>query len=304
MTESIRFLILDFIWYPEESGTGIFPSVLQLLPNLQRLCIHLAWGNVSILNAGSFSSPQSISSVRTLILDKIVFDTASRLYSLLASFNNLEVINLDETGIEDANATADLVLSRQSCFPSTLELSLEGPVLEALLFPQSTVSIANLRILSILTVTDQEVITTSFIHSLIDLGHLSRLRSIHTSLYFDRPFPWAHPFFKGLSSSVEYIDISFWRSFLAHTMPPFCLIFDRIGKSRTVFLLAIRGNFKYGSRYMFIITLVILVLKTTVVMSGQGPVTSMNIPEISCSMKAFPKRIGRDACISNLRKAR
>ncbi|KAK0447769.1 hypothetical protein EV421DRAFT_1927059 [Armillaria borealis] len=241
MTESIRSLILDFIWYPEESGTGIFPSLLQLLPNLQRLCIHLARGNVSILNAGSFPPPSSISSVRTLILDKILFDTASQLYSLLASFNNLEVVTLDEIGIEDTNATVDLVPSRQSCLPSTLELSLEGPVLEALLFPQSTVSIANLRVLSILTVTDQEVITTSSILSsassslegltlllpvtkwceshLIDLGHLSRLRSIRTSLYFNShwtsihripsdwrgPFPWAHPFFKGLPSSVEDI---------------------------------------------------------------------------------------------------
>ncbi len=52
---------------------------------------------------------------------------------------------------------------------------------------------------------------------LIDLGHLSRLRSIRASLYFDSqwtyidripsdwrgPFPWADPFFKGLPSSVE-----------------------------------------------------------------------------------------------------
>ncbi len=54
---------------------------------------------------------------------------------------------------------------------------------------------------------------------LIDLRHLSQLRSICTSLYFDSdwtsidkipshwrgPFSWAHPFFKRLPSSVEDI---------------------------------------------------------------------------------------------------
>ncbi|KAK0230244.1 hypothetical protein IW262DRAFT_1337121 [Armillaria fumosa] len=107
MVESIRSLILDFIWYPKESGIGIFSSVLQLLPNLQRLCVQLAFGNIPILNAESFPSPCSISSVRTLILEKIQFDTASQLHSLLASSNNLEVITLDGIRIEDANVTAD-----------------------------------------------------------------------------------------------------------------------------------------------------------------------------------------------------
>ncbi|SJL08777.1 uncharacterized protein ARMOST_12147 [Armillaria ostoyae] len=130
---SIRSLILDFVWYLEGHGTGIFPSLLQLLPNLQRLFIHLARSNVSIFNASSFASVPSITSVRTLILDKIVFGTVSQLYSLLSSFNNLELItNMNVIRINDANAT-----------------TLDGPILETLLFPQCTVSTAKLRVLSI-----------------------------------------------------------------------------------------------------------------------------------------------------------
>ncbi|SJL02464.1 uncharacterized protein ARMOST_05792 [Armillaria ostoyae] len=206
MTASIRSLILHFVWSPKESGTGIFPSLLQLLPNLQRLSIHLARGNVSIFNADPFPSPHSISSVRTLTLEKIGFDTTSQLYSLLASFNNLEDISMDVIRIDDTNATTNLVPSRQSCFPSALELNLDGPVIETLLSPRSTVSMANLRVLTIYADSDQDVKATSSILSassslqvltlllpitesreshLIDLRPLSQLRSICTSLYFD-----------------------------------------------------------------------------------------------------------------------
>ncbi len=163
MAASIRSLILNFVWSPKESGTGIFPSLLQLLPNLQRLSVHLARGNISIFNADSFPSPHSISSVRTLILKKIRFDTTSQLYSLLASFNHLEDITMNAVRIDDTNATTHLVPNRQSCFPSTLELNLDGPVIEALLSPQSTVSMANLRVLTVYTNSDQDVEATSSI---------------------------------------------------------------------------------------------------------------------------------------------
>ncbi|KAK0462846.1 uncharacterized protein EV420DRAFT_1521260 [Desarmillaria tabescens] len=242
MAASIRSLVISFFWYQEESGTGIFPSLLQLLPNLHRFFLYLSQANISRFNAGSFPAPRSISSVRTLILYGIVFDTASQLHSLLVSFNDLEVITMDAIWINDAKATTELVPSRQfSCCPSTLELNVDGSVTEALLSPQSTVSVANLCVLSILASSVREVSATSSILSsassslevltlflrhvtkceLIDLRPFSRLRSIHTSLYFESqwasidriptdwrgPFPWAYPFFKALPSSMEDIVI-------------------------------------------------------------------------------------------------
>ncbi|KAK0201212.1 hypothetical protein DFS33DRAFT_1447398 [Desarmillaria ectypa] len=188
MAASIRSLVMNFFWYPEESGTGIFPSLLQLLPNLHRFFIYLSRANISMFNADPFPAPHSISSVRTLILGDIVFDAISQLYSLLASFKNLEVITMDVIWINDASATADLVPSRQSCFPSTLELNLNGPVMEALLSLQSTVSIANLRVLSILAGSGREVIATSSILS--SLARVSSLLAVfefqpkhHTTTY-------------------------------------------------------------------------------------------------------------------------
>ncbi|SJL16165.1 uncharacterized protein ARMOST_19684 [Armillaria ostoyae] len=243
MQSSIRTLVL-YHWYLIEdiNYQCIFPSLLELIPDLRRVHIYLGTNKATIFGADFFPPPHSISSVRHLILDDIVFETFAQMLSLFASFSDLEVISVSRICIDDPGATDHIPVPSHHCVPSTLELSMSGASLECLFSPQSTISIANLRVLSVL-VFDHNILDIASLLSLsgssledltfipagtgaysrnhVDLRQQGRLRRISTSLEFDshswtpkdlaEPFPWAHRFFKTLPASVEdiFIEVDF-----------------------------------------------------------------------------------------------
>ncbi|KAK0232167.1 hypothetical protein EDD85DRAFT_956025 [Armillaria nabsnona] len=218
----------------------IFPSLLELIPDLRRVHISLGTNKPTILGASFFPLPHSISSVRHLILDDIVFETHAQMLSLFASFSDLEVISASRIYFDDPGTTDHISIPSHHCTPSTLELNMGGAALECLFnSPQSTISIANLRILSVLlfkhnifaiasvlslsssslehlTLIPAEIGAFSARHQ-VDLREQSCLRRISTSLVFDsqawtpkdlpKPFPWAHRFFKTLPTSIEDVFI-------------------------------------------------------------------------------------------------
>ncbi|SJL16162.1 uncharacterized protein ARMOST_19681 [Armillaria ostoyae] len=240
MQSSIRTLILHH-WYLIEdiNYQCIFPSLLELIPDLRRVHIYLGTNKATIFGASFFPPPHSISSVRHLILHEIVFETFAQMLSVFASFSNLEVISASRISFDDPGTTDHIPVPSHHCTPSTLELNMGGAALECLFnSPQSTISIANLRVLSVLvfernifaiasllflsssslehlTFIPAEIGTYSRNH--VDLRQQSRLRRISTSLGFGsqawapkdlpEPFPWAHRFFRTLPTSVEDIFI-------------------------------------------------------------------------------------------------
>ncbi|KAK0449578.1 uncharacterized protein EV420DRAFT_776626 [Desarmillaria tabescens] len=218
----------------------IFPSLLELIPNLRRVHIFLAMNRPTIFGDSFPPPPHSISSVRHLILEDTVFNSSSQMLSLFVTFSNLEVISMNRISIDNPSGVERTYVSSHRCAPSTLELRTGGAPVECLLSPQSTISIGNLRVLSVqafernidaisslISLSSPSLEHLTFLPSAfsarydIDLrGHL-RLRSICTSLVFNshsmdppdrsKPFPWAHRFFKTLPSSVEdiFIEICF-----------------------------------------------------------------------------------------------
>ncbi len=149
---SIRTLILHHWDLIEDiKYQCIFPSLLELIPDLRRVHISLGTNKATILRANFFPPPHSISSVRHLILDDIVFETHAQMLSLFASFSDLEVISASRIRFDDPDATDHIPIASHHCTPSTLELNMGGAALECLFnSPQTTISIANLRILSVL----------------------------------------------------------------------------------------------------------------------------------------------------------
>ncbi len=154
MQSSIRTLALHH-WYLIEdiNYQCIFPSLLELIPDLRRVHIFLGTNKATILGANFFPLPHSISSVRHLILDEIVFETHAQMLSLFASFSDLEVISASSICFDDPGTTDHIPIASHHCTPSTLELNMGGAALECLFnSPQSTISIANLRVLSVLLI--------------------------------------------------------------------------------------------------------------------------------------------------------
>ncbi|KAK0204179.1 hypothetical protein DFS33DRAFT_1337418 [Desarmillaria ectypa] len=240
ISSSIRTLILNH-WYSIEDidYRCIFPSLLELIPDLRRGHIYLAMNKTRIFGANLFLPPHSISNVRHLILNAIVFDTYSQMFSLIGSFSDLEVITMSRIRIDDPDGMEHIPVPSHHCAPSTLELNIGGDSLECLFCPQSTISVGNLRVLNVVAfehnvpaITSLLSLSSSSLEHLtfrlggnhaytagydVDLRQLGRLRSICTSLRFDshslnnenwpKPFPWAQRFFQTLPSSVEDIFI-------------------------------------------------------------------------------------------------
>ncbi|KAK0469209.1 uncharacterized protein EV420DRAFT_14608 [Desarmillaria tabescens] len=242
MPASIRHLILDYWCLEEQTGNQcMFLSLLQLLPNLQQVQMQFSLTKAMMLNVGSFPSPFSISSVRHLILNEMDFDTIAHLYSLFSCFEQLETIAMSRIIIKDISFPNHLAPSHR-CYPSTLDLELNGSIIEHLFSPQSTISLSSLRILKVVAV-DADVFTVASLLSLvnsslesltlrlecwkypagspIDLRQLRHLRNFSTCLRFysalepvdavERwPSPLGHRFFETIPCSVEdiYIEVA------------------------------------------------------------------------------------------------